>query len=226
MSSESALSKIHMQIMWNRLISVVEEQAQSEITYRDPIVMRTHDYHWIELARMREEPNESPIRRTPLLYNIFDNRAEGMATAMEEMMMHAGLLDDKPRARELIWVLLAQRAARGLGGLYQHGLEMDLDQSTKFASKWTPWGLLPAAGGTIQHEEQFYLRQPGYGTSYLIGKIEIEKLIAEYARQRDGKFILKEFMDAFNRAGVIPVSLVYWQLTGDKSILEAAIAAR
>ncbi len=29
MSSESALSKIHMQIMWNRLISVVEEQAQT-----------------------------------------------------------------------------------------------------------------------------------------------------------------------------------------------------
>lgn len=86
----------------------------SEITYRGPIIMRTHDYHWIDLARMRVEPHESPIRRTPLLYNIFDSRAEGMATAMEEMMMHAGFLEGKPRARELIWILLAQRAARGL----------------------------------------------------------------------------------------------------------------
>lgn len=195
----------------------------SEITYRDPIVMRTHHYHWFDLARMEYEPNESPIRRTPLLYNIYDNRAEGMATGMEEMMMHAGLLDKRPRARELVWILLAQRCARGLGGLYQHGLEMNFDEATKFASKWTPRGLLPADGGTIQHEEQFYLEQPGYGTSYVIGKIDIEKLIAEYSRQREGRFVLKEFMDDFNMAGVIPISLVYWQLTGDKSMLNAAL---
>ena len=196
----------------------------SEITYRDPIIMRTHDYHWIELARLREEPHASPIRRTPLLYNIFDARSEGMATAVEELMMHAGFLDKRPRSRELIWILLAQRCARGLGGLYQHGLEKTFDEATKFASKWTPWGLLPADGGTIQFEEQFYLQQPAYGTSYVIGKLEIDKLIAEYARQRDGQFVLKEFMDDFNNAGVIPVSLIYWELTGDKSMLNAALA--
>ena len=195
----------------------------SEITYRDPVVMRTHHYHWIDLARMRDEAHQSPIRQTPLLYNIFDGRAEGMATGMEEMMMHAGLLDDRPRARELVWILLAQRAARGLGGLYQHGLEMTFEEATQYASKWTPWGLLPAEGSTIQHEEHFYLQQPAYGTSYVIGKIEIEHLIAEYARQREGQFVLSEFMEAFNRAGIIPVSLIYWELTGDKSMLERAI---
>ena len=26
--------------------------------------------------------------------------------------MHAGLFDDRPRSRELIWILLVQRAAR------------------------------------------------------------------------------------------------------------------
>ena len=195
----------------------------SEITYRDPVVMRTHHYHWFDLARMRDEPHESRIRQTPLLYNIFDGRAEGMATGMEEMMMHAGLFDERPRARELVWILLAQRAARGLGGLYQHGLEMSFDEATQFASKWTPWGLLPADGATIQGEEQFYLQQPAYGTSYVIGKIEIEHLIAEYARQRGGDFNLSQFMDDFNGTGVIPVSLIYWELTGDKSMLERAI---
>jgi hypothetical protein len=57
----------------------------------------------------------------------------------------------------------------------------------------------------------------------VIGKIEIEKLIAEYARQREGNFVLEEFMDDLNQTGVIPVSLIYWELTGDKSMLEAAI---
>jgi len=195
----------------------------SEITYRDPIVMRTHDYHWIDLARLREEPHSSPIRQGPLMHNAFDSRAEGMATGMEEMMMHAGLLDDRPRTRELIWILLAQRAARGLGGLYQHGLEMTFDEATEFASKWTPWNVLPAEGGTIQGEEQFYLQQPGYGTSYVIGKIAIEHLIAEYARQREGQFRLVEFMEAVNSAGIIPVSLIVWELTGDRSMLDEAL---
>lgn len=194
-----------------------------EIHYRDPMPLNSHFFHWIELARIREEPNESPIRQQPLLYNIFDARSEGIATAMEEILMNAGLYKNRPRGRELVHIMLAQRAARGLGGLYQHGLEMNFDEATKYASRWVPWGLLPADGGTIQHEEHFYLQQPAYGTSYVIGKLEIDKLIAEYARQRNDQFVMKEFMDEFSRVGEIPISLVYWQMTGDKSMLNAAL---
>lgn len=190
-----------------------------EVDYRDPMPMRAHFFHWIDKAREIEEPVESPIRRVPLLYNIFDNRAEGMATAMEELVLNAGMLRNRPQATELVHIMLAQRCARGLGGLYQHGQLMDFDQATRFASKWVPWGLLPADGGTIQHEEHFYIQQPAYGESYVIGKMLIDQLIAEYARQREGKFNLKEFMDEFNQVGIIPVSLVYWQMTGDKSMV-------
>ena len=86
-----------------------------------------------------------------------------------------------------------------------------------------PRGFLPADGATIQGEEHFYLTQPGYGTSYIIGKIEIERLLAEYARGREGSFVLSEFMDDLNSAGVIPVSLIYWELTGSRSMLDAAL---
>ncbi len=194
-----------------------------EVDYRDPMPMRAHFFHWIDKAREIEEPVESPIRRVPLLYNIFDTRAEGMATAMEELVMNAGMLDNRPQVPELVYIMLAQRCARGLGGLYQHGQEMDFDQATKYASKWVPWGLLPADGGTIQHEEHFYLQQPAYGESYVTGKMMIDQLIAEYGRQREGKFQLKEFMDEFNQVGIIPVSLVHWQMTGDKSMLSRAV---
>ena len=194
-----------------------------EVDYRDPMPLKAHMYHWIELARNREEPNESPIRATPLLSNIFDGRAEGFATAMEELVMNAGLLKDRQRAQELVYIMLAQRAARGLGGMYQHSLEMDFKQATEYASKWVPWGLLPADGSTIQHEEHFYLQQPAYEVSYVIGKIQVDQLIAEYARQREGHFKLKEFIDEFNRVGIIPVSLVYWEMTGDKSMVNAAV---
>lgn len=194
-----------------------------EVDYRDPMPMRAHFYHWIDKAREKEEPVESPIRRVPLLYNIFDSRAEGMATAMEELVLNAGMLKNRPQVTELVHIMLAQRCARGLAGLYQHGQLMNFDEATKFASKWVPWGLLPADGGTIQHEEHFYIQQPVYGESYVIGKMLIDQVIAEYARQREGKFNLKEFMDEFNSVGIIPVSLIHWQMTGDKSMLSKAV---
>ena len=37
----------------------------------DPRPLYSHFYHWFELARMDTEPHQSPIRRGPLLYNIF-----------------------------------------------------------------------------------------------------------------------------------------------------------
>tara|TARA_B100000949_G_scaffold172878_1_gene153452 strand:- start:165 stop:683 length:519 start_codon:yes stop_codon:yes gene_type:complete len=164
------------------------------------------------------------MRRVPALSNIYDNRSEGLATGFEEMMMHAGLFDDRPRARELIWILLAQRAARGLGGLRQHANVYTLQEAAEFASEWTPRGFLPADGATIQGEEHFYLTQPGYGTSYIIGKLEIEKLMAERAIQLGNEFTVKRFFNEFLDTGVIPVSLVRWQLTGKKdAILDSAL---
>lgn len=47
-----------------------------EVIYRDPDAFRPHMHHWIELARMREEPHASPIRATPSLFNIYDHRSE------------------------------------------------------------------------------------------------------------------------------------------------------
>ena len=49
----------------------------------DPRPLYSHFYHWFELARMEIEPHKSEIRRGPLLYNIFDSRNEGTATAVE-----------------------------------------------------------------------------------------------------------------------------------------------
>jgi len=192
----------------------------AEIDYREPLLMRAHGYHWFDLARMDEEPQPSPIRREPLLYNIFDGRAEGLATGMEEMMMHAGLLDDRPRARELVYVLLAQRAARALAALRMHAGELSLDEAVAFTSEWTPRGWLREDGETGRWEQHLYLQQPGYGTSYVVGKIEIEKLLAERARQLGADFTLRGFMDEVDEAGLIPVSLIRWELTGEADEVE------
>ena len=90
----------------------------SEVDYRDPEVMRTHGYHWFDKAQMAHRPNPSAIRRGALLYNIFNTRTEGHATGWEELMMQAGMFDARPRTRELVYILVAERAARALGELF------------------------------------------------------------------------------------------------------------
>ncbi len=190
----------------------------SEVNYRDPLVLRTHLHHWIELATMVERPHASTIRSTPSLYNVWDARSEGLATGMEEMMMHAGLFSDSPRSRELVWIMLAQRAARALSGLYLHGNVFDMEEAVAHAGLWTPRGWLPDAD-LVRGEQHLYLQQPGYGTSYLTGKIQIEELIAEWAIQEGADFSLQRFFDAFFAAGVIPVVLTRWEITGARDPL-------
>ena len=84
----------------------------------DPLPLVSHAIHWTDLARMKYEPTASPIRRLPPLFNIYANRSEGFATAFEELVMQVGLYDDIPHGRELVWIALANRAARGLASLY------------------------------------------------------------------------------------------------------------
>ena len=187
----------------------------SEVNYRDPMAMRTHLHHWIELAAMVEAPHPSQIRRVPLLFNIWDARSEGLATGLEEMLMHAGLFEGNPRSRELIWIMLAQRAARALSGLNLHGNVFDMEEAVHHSTTWTPRGWLPDAD-LVRNEQHLYLRQPGYGTSYVTGKIQIEELMGEWALQQGDAFTVSRFFNGFYAAGVIPTALVRWEMTGEK----------
>ncbi len=192
---------------------VPEEQRVffSRVTHREPMLLLSHDYHWFDLARMRDEPNSSPIRRRASLSNIWDGRAEGFATAFEEILMHAGLYDGNPRAKELVWIMLANRAARGLASLYVQANEFDLEKAGRFHATWTPRGWANPKDSLTGFEQLLYLRQPGYGTSYITGKVMLDQLLSEYAQQLASAgrpFVLRDFLDRFNAAGMIPIALM------------------
>lgn len=189
----------------------------------DPRPLYSHFYHWFELARMDTEPHPSEIRRAPLLYNIFDSRNEGMATAVEEMFMQAGLYDDNPRVKEIVYIMIAQRAARGLGSLYAHANEMTMEEAGGIHSEYTPRGWMKTEKELLLFEQHLYLRQPGYGTSYITGKHLVENTLAEYARMQESKnepFQLKNFFDELNSIGNIPISLGHWEMTGIKEDIQ------
>ena len=180
----------------------------SEVSYRDPLTMRTHGHHWFDLAMMAEEPHPSPIRATPTLYNIWDSRAEGKATGMEEWMMNAGLFDDNPRSRELIYILIAQRAARGISGLLLHANEFLMEDAVRFAASGTPRGYIPEDSNTVLGEQYFYQQQPYYGASYLGGKHQIEEFMAERIADLGDSYSIKRFWDEVEASGLIPASII------------------
>ncbi|MGH8315491.1 MAG: DUF885 family protein [Steroidobacterales bacterium] len=183
-------------------------------SHHEPMALYAHFYHWFDHAWMKNKPNASPIRRGTLLYNVWDNRAEGMATAWEEIILQAGYYDDNPRAREVVWIMLAQRCARGLASLYSQANEFDIKQAKAFQVEWTPRGWMHPELDLLGFEQQLYLRQPSYGTSYVTGKYLIDEIIKDRSHQVGKDFTMRRFLDEFNGAGVIPVSLIRWQLTG------------
>jgi uncharacterized protein (DUF885 family) len=90
-----------------------------------------------------------------------------------------------------------------------------MEQAKQFAVDWTPRGWLRANSATVSGEQHLYLQQPAYGTSYIIGKLQFDQLLNERSAQLGDGYSTKRFMDEFNGAGLIPMSLIRWELTGN-----------
>jgi hypothetical protein len=67
--------------------------------------------------------------------------------------------------------------------------------------------------GPLTHS-QLRRTRPELPLSITIGKIEIEKLLAERRRHQGEAFRMRALMDEFDVAGLIPASLLRWELTG------------
>ena len=191
----------------------------------DPKPLYSHFFHWFELAEMDLNPHENIIRKDAVLYNIFDSRNEGVATSVEEMFMQAGLYESNPRSKEIVYILIAQRAARGLGSLYAHANLMTMEEAGKIHSEYTPRGWMKTEKELLIFEQHLYLRQPGYGTSYITGKYLFENALAEYSRinEKDPNSNLKNFFKNLIEIGNIPMTLFHWELNNDSSILNDII---
>jgi len=187
----------------------------------DPKPLFSHFFHWFELAEMDNNPSQNIIRKDPVLYNIFDSRNEGVATAVEEMFMQLGLYEDNPRSKEIVYILIAQRAARGLGSLYAHANLMSMEEAGKIHSEYTPRGWMKTEKELLIFEQHLYLRQPGYGTSYITGKYLFENALAEYSRLNENILSadIKNFFNELIKIGNIPMTLFHWELNNDWSIV-------
>jgi hypothetical protein len=192
-------------------VPLAERNFFSHVTALDPLPLSSHEFHWIDLAKLAHEAQPTPIRSLRPLFNMYADRSEGFATAMEEIAMQEGIYDDEPHGRELVWVMLANRAARGLASLRVQNNEMTLDEAGKFHAGWTPRGWSDAKSKLVGFEQLLYLRQPGYGPSYMVGKAQLDHMLARASHQAEasGKpFSLQQTFAAIWASGIVPPSVI------------------
>ena len=94
---------------------------------------------------------------------------------------------------------------------------MTMEAAGGVHSEMTPRGWMKTEKELLLFEQHLYMRQPGYGTSYITGKYLLERALADFAREyekRGEEFKLKYFFDRLNAIDSIPISLARWEMTG------------
>jgi len=187
---------------------------------RDPEPLRAHNlpgHHYDSLMRQRDQ---RPIRGAQRLFFIDGTRAEGWSFYLEEMIQQAGFLDDKPKAREINYILHAKRAARVLPELKLQSNEWTYDEARQSLTSRTPYWMKPD-DAIAAFDLELYLRQPAYGIGYHMGKVQMEALLAEVGAAQGRDFDLKRFHDTFHAAGMIPISMIRYEMIGDAAEIDA-----
>lgn len=179
---------------------------------RDPRAGIVHEgAHYQQLAMSYGHPN--PVRR-----RYYDSTAnEGIAFYNEEMLLQAGLFDDAPHTRAVIWNFARLRALRVEADVHLAIGVMGLEETVDFFVQ-----RVPMDRETAFEETSFYAGNPGLALSYQTGKLQLLSLIAAAAGTEG--FSLRTIHDAVWRDGNVPFSLLRWQLLGDRSVLDAVDA--
>lgn len=149
---------------------------------------------------------DNPIRRT----HGESARAEGWATYLEETLIQAGIAENDPRVRELFYAALIKRGSRFFAEIGMHTGEMTLQEANAYMMEWVPY----MEEDLGRYDLVGYLRRPGLGSMYLLGKTQIEQLVSQRAFQLGNDFDLGEFHDDFLSRGIIPVTLIRWEMAG------------
>ena len=185
-----------------------------QLSDRDPMQQIIHNFAGHHYDGLLQERDDRPIRGVRRLYGINRVRSEGPALGLEEGLMIAGLYENRPRGKEIVYIGSAYRAVRGLADLRWHSNEFTYSDAVDFDVKMCPYGWAQKEGYTIWSHKSGTTIIPGNEMSYTMGKIQLEQLMADRASQLGEKFNLRQFMDEFRAAGIIPFSLIRWEMTG------------
>ncbi len=146
--------------------------------------------------------HEDPIRR-----HYYDSGAnEGIGFYAEEMMLQAGLFDDSPHTREIIYNFMRLRALRVEVDVKLALGQFTLEQAAKYLQE-----KVPMDEQTARQEAIAFSVGPGQALTYQIGKLQILKFLADARMQEGDKFNLRAFHDYLWKNGNVPIALQEWE---------------
>lgn len=173
---------------------------------RDPRGIIVHEGvpgHYFQMALSWAHDN--PIRR-----HYYDsNSNEGIGFYAEEMTLQAGLFDNLPRSREIIYNFMRLRALRVEVDVRLATGEFSIAQAADYLAR-----TVPMDHATALEEAAWFAAGPGQAITYQIGKLQILRLLADARRLRGDGFDLRAFHDFVWTNGNVPLSLQRWELLG------------
>ena len=147
-------------------------------------------------------------------------KSEGWSTYWEETAMQLGYYDERPRSRELIYNFMRLRAMRVIVDVKMALGEMSVDEAV--AALMT----IPMDRRIASEEADDFFAAPTGGIVYLIGKLQIERLLADRRQQLGAEFDLGRFHNDLVAAAWVPIELTRWEMTGNGENVQRMIEDR
>jgi uncharacterized protein (DUF885 family) len=129
------------------------------------------------------------------------------------MVLAAGLYDDAPGTREIIYNFMRLRALRVVVDVQLALGELDIEGAAGLLET-----AVPMDRETAREEAAFFAATPGQALTYQVGKTQILALLSDASR-RDG-FSLRAFHDRLWLEGNVPIALQRWELLDDRGDLD------
>jgi uncharacterized protein (DUF885 family) len=156
--------------------------------------------------------HSDPIRR-----HYYDSGAnEGIGFYAEEMMLQAGLFDDSPRTREIIYNFMRLRALRVEVDVKLALGSFTIGQAADYLAQHVPMDKKSA-----EAEAALFATTPGQAISYQVGKSQILHFLADAKLAQGDNFSLRAFHDFLWENGNLPIALQRWEYLGEVNHLPA-----
>ena len=156
--------------------------------------------------------NERPLRR--FYYDSGVN--EGIAFYNEELMLAAGLFEDVPHSKIVMYNFMKLRAMRVIVDVQLATGSIDIETATSYLEN-----KVPMDRATAYEEAVSFASSPGQALTYQIGKTQIIKLFSDSIEKHGRKFSMRHFHDYLWYNGNVPLSLLRFEYLDDRSELDA-----
>lgn len=141
---------------------------------------------------------------------------EGLAFYNEELMLQAGLFEDSPHTREIIYSFMRLRALRVEVDVKLATGEFSIEKAAEYLRN-----TVPVDEKTALQEAADFASGPGQAITYQIGKLQILRLLADARLLQAEKFSLRAFHDFVWKNGNVPLALQRWEMLGKRDDLDA-----